>query len=70
MMADANRHKSIAIPAIGTGRLNFSKREAAKIMSDAVADFASKTQTKMEVHFVIHPSDNDTFKVVLQKCCH
>ncbi|KAG7233896.1 hypothetical protein INR49_006458 [Caranx melampygus] len=62
MMADMNHRKSIAFPAIGTGNLNFSKTEAAKIISDAVADFASKTQTKMEVHFVIYPSDNDTFK--------
>uniref|UniRef100_A0A3B4U3T6 Poly [ADP-ribose] polymerase 9-like n=1 Tax=Seriola dumerili TaxID=41447 RepID=A0A3B4U3T6_SERDU len=70
--AAASQHKSIAFPAIGTGVLNFSKSEAAQIMSNAVADFALewKAPTMMEVHFVILHSDNDTFKVVLQKFCH
>uniref|UniRef100_A0A3B4YFR7 Poly [ADP-ribose] polymerase 9-like n=1 Tax=Seriola lalandi dorsalis TaxID=1841481 RepID=A0A3B4YFR7_SERLL len=68
----SDQHKSIAFPAIGTGALSFSKSEAAQIMSNAVADFACKWKapTMMEVHFVILHSDNDTFKVVLQKCCH
>ncbi|XP_022596697.1 poly [ADP-ribose] polymerase 9-like [Seriola dumerili] len=62
--AAASQHKSIAFPAIGTGVLNFSKSEAAQIMSNAVADFALewKAPTMMEVHFVILHSDNDTFK--------
>ncbi|XP_031147264.1 protein mono-ADP-ribosyltransferase PARP9 isoform X2 [Sander lucioperca] len=58
----AGNHKSIAFPAIGTGFLGFGKKEVAQIMSDAVADFAQKVQKKLEVHFVIFPPDNDTFK--------
>ncbi|XP_032368834.1 protein mono-ADP-ribosyltransferase PARP9 isoform X2 [Etheostoma spectabile] len=61
-LAAAAKHKSISFPAIGTGALGFSKKEVAQIMSGAVADFAQKFPEKMEVHFVIFPSDNDTFK--------
>ncbi|TDH07143.1 hypothetical protein EPR50_G00120610 [Perca flavescens] len=58
----ATKHKSIAFPAIGTGALGFDKKEVAQIMSDAVADIAQKIPKKLEVHFVIFPSDNNTFK--------
>ncbi|XP_029385828.1 protein mono-ADP-ribosyltransferase PARP9 isoform X2 [Echeneis naucrates] len=58
-MAAAQKHKSIAFPAIGTG-FKFQKEEAAQIMSNAVAHFAQNCQTPMEVHFII--TDNDTFK--------
>ncbi|XP_074514243.1 protein mono-ADP-ribosyltransferase PARP9 isoform X2 [Sebastes fasciatus] len=60
--ATADGHKSITFPAIGTGNLGFGKKEAAEIMSNAVADFAQKAPKKMDVYFVIYPSDNDTFK--------
>ncbi|XP_037645021.1 protein mono-ADP-ribosyltransferase PARP9-like isoform X2 [Sebastes umbrosus] len=60
--ANADGHKSITFPAIGTGNLGFGKKEAAEIMSNAVADFAQKAPKKMDVYFVIYPSDNDTFK--------
>uniref|UniRef100_A0A8C4ZAL9 Macro domain-containing protein n=1 Tax=Gadus morhua TaxID=8049 RepID=A0A8C4ZAL9_GADMO len=62
-MANAERHKSIAFPAIGTGHLGFTKQEVAQIMTKAVEDSAQKMQTKMEVDFVIHPPENDTFMV-------
>ena len=61
-MANAERHKSIAFPAIGTGHLGFTKQEVAQIMTKAVEDIA-KMQTKMEVYFVIYPPENDTFMV-------
>ncbi|XP_017276148.1 protein mono-ADP-ribosyltransferase PARP9 [Kryptolebias marmoratus] len=60
--AAANHHKSIAFPAIGTGALRFSKSESAMIMLKAVAKFAQNTQEKMEVFFVIFPSDHETFQ--------
>ncbi|CAL8340816.1 unnamed protein product [Boreogadus saida] len=60
-MAYAERHKSIAFPAIGTGHLGFTKQEVAQIMTKAVEESAKKMQTKMEVDFVIHPPENDTF---------
>ncbi|XP_071344249.1 protein mono-ADP-ribosyltransferase PARP9 [Trachinotus anak] len=75
--AATNKHKSIAFPAIGTGLLKFTKKEAAQIMSHAVADFAQKYPTMMEVHFVIFPHDNDTFqafeeemRILKQKASH
>ncbi|GAA6225265.1 poly [ADP-ribose] polymerase 9-like [Lates japonicus] len=60
--AGTSKHKTIAFPAIGTGNLGFSKQEVAQIMSNAVANFAQKYLDMMEVHFVIFPSDNSTFK--------
>ncbi|CAK6963678.1 protein mono-ADP-ribosyltransferase PARP9 [Scomber scombrus] len=61
-MADAHQYNSIAFPAIGTGGLGYSKKEVAVIMSNAVTDFALKSKHRMDVHFVIYPSDNDTYK--------
>uniref|UniRef100_A0A1A8RCK8 Poly (ADP-ribose) polymerase family, member 9 n=1 Tax=Nothobranchius rachovii TaxID=451742 RepID=A0A1A8RCK8_9TELE len=60
--AVANKHKSIAFPAIGTGALGFSKRESAMIMLDAVAGFSHKCPCDLDVHFVIYPSDYGTFQ--------
>lgn len=68
-MAVANGHNSISFPAIGTGHLGFPKQEAAYIMLEAVADFAQTAQTKMDVYFVIFPSDRDTFQVVFCIFC-
>ncbi|KAG7503542.1 poly [ADP-ribose] polymerase 9-like [Solea senegalensis] len=65
--AVSDRHSSIAFPAIGTGALGFSKKHAAHIMSDAVADFALKSGCQLEVVFVIFPSDKDTFKAFEQE---
>uniref|UniRef100_A0A3Q3LZF0 Macro domain-containing protein n=1 Tax=Mastacembelus armatus TaxID=205130 RepID=A0A3Q3LZF0_9TELE len=67
-----NQLKTVAIPAISSGLFNYPLpqcKEVAQIMSQAVANFAGNFQNKMEVYFVIFPSDRDTFKVVLQKCC-
>ncbi|XP_041856795.1 protein mono-ADP-ribosyltransferase PARP9 isoform X3 [Melanotaenia boesemani] len=60
--ASKSGYKSIAFPAIGTGNLNFRKDEVASMMFNAVADFSSKNPAKMEVYFVIFPSDDDTFE--------
>ncbi|XP_035460347.2 protein mono-ADP-ribosyltransferase PARP9 isoform X2 [Scophthalmus maximus] len=61
-LVGSSHHTSIAFPAIGTGGLRFSKKEVAQIMSDAVADFAMKFPKMLDIHFVIFPSDKDTFK--------
>ncbi|CAL8372126.1 unnamed protein product [Arctogadus glacialis] len=58
-MANAERHKSIAFPAIGTGHLGFTKPEVAQIMTKAVEDSAKKML--MVVDFVIYPPEKDTF---------
>ncbi|CAL8266083.1 unnamed protein product [Lota lota] len=60
-LADAQRHKSIAFPAIGTGHLGFTKDEVAQIMTMAVEVHAKKMATKMDVDFVIYPPEMDTF---------
>ncbi|XP_023144846.2 protein mono-ADP-ribosyltransferase PARP9 [Amphiprion ocellaris] len=65
--AAASQHKSIAFPAIGTGALGFTKAESAGIMLDAVAAFAPSCPRMMEVHFVIFPSDHDTFQAFEKK---
>lgn len=61
-VAAAQPYNSITFPAIGTGALGFSKAESASIMLQAVADFAQKFPNKLEVYFVIFPSDADTFQ--------
>ncbi|XP_038138806.1 protein mono-ADP-ribosyltransferase PARP9-like [Cyprinodon tularosa] len=60
--AQKSCHNSISFPAIGTGNLGFRKQESASIMSKAVAQFAEQNQRKLDVFFVIHPSDNDTYE--------
>lgn len=69
-LAASKGHKTITFPAIGTGGLGFNKREAARTMLQAVADFAKNKPKKMEVNFVIFPSDNDTFQVCFRKWPH
>ncbi|KAM4558453.1 protein mono-ADP-ribosyltransferase PARP9 isoform 2-T2 [Odontesthes bonariensis] len=61
-MAAANHRNSIAFPAIGTGNLGFSKKEVARMMLDAVHNFTQTHQTKMDVYFIIFPSDRETFQ--------
>ncbi|KAG7467509.1 hypothetical protein MATL_G00154510 [Megalops atlanticus] len=61
--AARSKHTSISFPAIGTGNLDFSKQEVAKIMMRAVSDFAEKYQgKKMDVSFVLYPSEANTLK--------
>lgn len=62
-LAARKYHKSIAFPAIGTGGLGFDKYEAAQTMSRAVDNFAQTATDKMDIYFVIFPSDGDTFEV-------
>ncbi|KAM7380822.1 hypothetical protein PAMP_004094 [Pampus punctatissimus] len=60
--AASRKHRSIAFPAIGTGALGYNKKEVAYIMSDAVICQAQNFPEMMEVHFVIFPSEEDTFQ--------
>lgn len=62
LFSAAQVYKSITFPAIGTGALGFSKAESAMIMLQAVHDFAQKCQKRLEVYFVIFPSDIETFQ--------
>lgn len=56
-------HSSISFPAIGTGIQGFGKRDVARFMLKAVTEFATDQRKKLDVCFVIHPSEEDTFKV-------
>lgn len=59
----AEDYESISFPAIGTGNLDFKKWEVAKIMMDAVAEFAKQNKRKkLDVYFVVFPKDNDMMK--------
>ncbi|XP_016093246.1 poly [ADP-ribose] polymerase 9 [Sinocyclocheilus grahami] len=56
----ASNYKSISFPAIGTGNLGFKKLEVAKIMTDAVKEFAKQnTKKKLDVNLVVFPKDNE-----------
>lgn len=62
-MASNKSHKSISFPAIGTGNLGLKKRDVAQLMAKAVAEFATRWPNRLDVYFVIHQSQEDTFKV-------
>ncbi|XP_063788871.1 protein mono-ADP-ribosyltransferase PARP9 [Pseudophryne corroboree] len=53
---------SISFPALGTGNIGLSRQTAAKVMTQAVVNFARKSRSNMNVYFVIYPKDKDTFK--------
>ncbi|KAK6311312.1 hypothetical protein J4Q44_G00169760 [Coregonus suidteri] len=62
-MAQKRQLSSISFPAIGTGALGFSKQEVAKIMMDTAVTFAQHNNgMKMDIYYVIFPSDAETFK--------
>lgn len=56
-------YKSISFPAIGTGNLGFQRQDVARIMTDAVAEFA-KQMKKLHVYFVVFPKDNKMMEVM------
>ncbi|XP_062390421.1 protein mono-ADP-ribosyltransferase PARP9 [Sardina pilchardus] len=67
-MAERDFCSSISFPAIGCGELKFSKSEVAHIMTKAVKDFSSSYKgPSMDVHFVIFPSEEDTFQAFAKK---
>ncbi|KAL6101259.1 parp9 [Pungitius sinensis] len=66
-MAATKKHKSISFPAIGTGYLGFDRKDSARIMCSAVAAFDCDFKGKMEVYFVIFPSDDNTYKAFEEK---
>lgn len=59
-------HRSISLPATGTGNQDLNKWDVARVMLEAVTEFAADQATKLDVYFVIHHSQEDTFKVGTQ----
>uniref|UniRef100_A0A7M4E4K4 Poly(ADP-ribose) polymerase family member 9 n=1 Tax=Crocodylus porosus TaxID=8502 RepID=A0A7M4E4K4_CROPO len=55
---------SVSFPALGIEKLQLAKDEVAGIMIDEVLRFAKEQPPKRtEVFFVLHPNDNDVYKV-------
>ncbi|KAE8581730.1 hypothetical protein XENTR_v10024921, partial [Xenopus tropicalis] len=54
---------SISFPALGTGMLCFPKPMVAEVMTEEVLTFATQKPCNMDVFFVIHPSDWETYNV-------
>ncbi|XP_044130437.1 protein mono-ADP-ribosyltransferase PARP9 isoform X1 [Bufo gargarizans] len=67
MTAHTHKSSSISFPALGTGNMGLQKHKVADIMTQAVLDFARLHQSSMEVNFVIHPLDVETFQAFLDK---
>ncbi|KAG9465409.1 hypothetical protein GDO78_018389 [Eleutherodactylus coqui] len=67
MTALKYRSSSIAFPALGTGNIGLPRHKVADIMTQAVLDFSRAKECKMDVYFVIHPTDKDTFKAFQDK---
>ncbi|KAG8432169.1 hypothetical protein GDO86_016709 [Hymenochirus boettgeri] len=57
---------SISFPALGTGILNFPKKLVADIMTQTVYSYAHETRRRLDVHFVIHPQDKESFQTIPQ----
>ncbi|XP_055982684.1 protein mono-ADP-ribosyltransferase PARP14-like [Sorex fumeus] len=59
--------KTIAFPAIGTGNLGFPKKAFAELILSEVFKFSSNNQATVlqEVHFMVHPKDNETIQAFL-----
>ena len=64
-LANSKGYKSIALPALGTGYLNYPKSTAAKMMYDAVLDWSAKTPkaSLKLVRFVIFSKDTESQQV-------
>ncbi|CAC5424291.1 Protein mono-ADP-ribosyltransferase PARP15 [Mytilus coruscus] len=62
--ADSNGCRSIALPAMGTGKLGYPRDQVAKHMYSSVEQFASKNPSSnvTEVLFVLYDKDHQTVK--------
>ncbi|XP_073503655.1 protein mono-ADP-ribosyltransferase PARP9-like isoform X1 [Phyllobates terribilis] len=56
-IAHSNAALSISFPALGSGHIGLEKDRVADIMTQTVLDFARATESRMDVNFIIHPSD-------------
>ncbi|KAG8547822.1 hypothetical protein GDO81_027392 [Engystomops pustulosus] len=56
--------KSLSIPALGTGNLNYPKALVAAVTLDAISQFSSKNKPSnlQVVEIVLHPNDKDTIQ--------
>ncbi|CAI9582495.1 unnamed protein product, partial [Staurois parvus] len=61
---ETKQHRSITIPAIGTGILGFPRNTAAALMFEEILEFSSKNQLQYlkQVDLMLHPSDTENIK--------
>ena len=64
-MASQNKYSSIALPAMGTGNLSFSRDIVASTMFGAVVEFSNgNPQTSIQdIRFVLYDKDQQTINV-------
>ena len=64
-VASSKNLSSIAIPAVGTGALNFPADVVANIMFDTVINFSKENSQSSikEVQFVLYQADHNNIKV-------
>lgn len=57
--------RSVSIPAIGTGNLNFPKDLVSRVLLREVHLYSRRKNPRhlKEVVFVVHPSDDKTYEV-------
>jgi len=68
--AASSGHKTLAFPALGTGRLQYNKRTVANAMFDAVENYsASNPRSRVaQVLVVIMPADTDVLQEFKKRC--
>ena len=72
MAAHTAKMTSIALPAIGTGRLGVPHDVAAKLMFDEAIDFSqtNPSTTLQTICFVLYDKDRESLKVGTHQACH
>lgn len=65
--ASKAKYKSLAIPAIGTGKVNYPRKTVAKLLYKCVLKFSDKNpkSSLQSVTFVVFPKDVETVRVGL-----
>lgn len=65
--AEADKQKSIAIPAIGTGNLRIPHKIVTEIMYSEVEKFSTQRRPMnlLDVRFIVYDKDRDSVKVGL-----
>jgi O-acetyl-ADP-ribose deacetylase (regulator of RNase III) len=67
-LAEANRLKTIAFPAISTGAYGYPIEKAARIAITTVREFLEKTEDNLEVIFVLYTAkDLETYRKVARE---
>ena len=67
--ADSSGMSSIALPAIGTGRLDYPPKTVAKLMYEAATTFYNESTggNLNDIHFILYPNDQKVIQVRIIK---